>query len=59
MEISASKIIPGSKTRGAGGEPVPDDYLPERYKAMIELKATVTANDHNRIDFQLSLKKDK
>jgi len=57
VEISAAKIIPGSKTCGAGGEPVPEEYLPERYNFMSELEATVAANDNNRIDFTLSLKK--
>ena len=57
VEISAPKIIPGSKLRGAGGEPVPEEYLPERYNASSELKATVKPDDKNTIDFTLTSKK--
>ena len=59
VEISASKIIPGSSTRGAGGEPVPEEYLPEIYNAMSELTANVEPKDGASIDFKLSSKKSK
>ncbi len=56
VEISASKIIPGSKTRGAGGEPVPEEYLPMRYNAMSELSADVSPKSDNKFDFDLKSK---
>jgi hypothetical protein len=56
VEISASKIRPGG-ARGAGGEPVPEEYLPERYNAQSELSAEVQPNDANVIDFELRSQK--
>jgi hypothetical protein len=56
VEISASKIILGSSLRGAGGEPVPEEYLPERYNASSELTADVKPQE-NVIDFPLVNKK--
>ncbi len=56
VEISASKIIPGSKVRGAGGEPVPEEYLPTRYNALSELSADVSPKGGNKFDFDLKSK---
>lgn len=56
VEISAAKIIPGSSLRGAGGEPVPEEYLPQRYNASSELTADVKPQE-NVIDFPLVSKK--
>jgi hypothetical protein len=53
VEISMSKIIPGSKVRGAGGEPVAEEYLPERYNAKSTLTLEVAAGDDNHCDFPL------
>jgi len=52
VEISASKIRPGG-ARGAGGEPVAEEYVPARYNTQSELTAEVQAQQKNRIDFEL------
>jgi len=52
VEISASKIRPGG-ARGAGGEPVPEEYIPERYNAQSELTADVQPSGANVFDFEL------
>lgn len=52
VEISASRILPGG-ARGAGGEPVPEEYIPERYHSNSELTAEVTSAGPNRFDFKL------
>lgn len=56
VEISASKIIPGSRTRGAGGEPVPEEYLPSRYNMQSTLTAEVKKSGENVFSFQLESK---
>ena len=56
VEISASKIIPGSKVRGAGGEPVPEEYLPAKYNMNSELTADVKPSGPNKFDFDLKSK---
>lgn len=56
VEISASKIRPGG-ARGAGGEPVPEEYIPERYNSQSELSAEVQPTAANDIDFDLRSQK--
>jgi hypothetical protein len=56
VEISASKIRPGG-ARGAGGEPVPEEYIPERYNAQSELQGDVQPIAANVIDFELRSQK--
>lgn len=55
VEISASKIRPGG-ARGAGGEPVPEEYIPARYNTESKLNAEVQAKSANRFDFPLESK---
>ena len=52
VEITAAKIIPGGAL-GGGGEPVPEDYLPERYNRQTELSADVELVGENRFNFEL------
>lgn len=52
VEISASKIRPGG-ARGGGGEPVPEEYIPNRYNMESKLNADVQPNNKNRFDFAL------
>jgi hypothetical protein len=52
VEISASRILPGG-ARGAGGEPVPEEYLPDRYNVHSILTAEVTPNGPNHFAFEL------
>jgi hypothetical protein len=56
VEISASKILPGG-VRGAGGEPVPEEYIPERYNVQSVLAEEVKADGENRYEFKLQSKK--
>jgi hypothetical protein len=42
--------------RGAGGEPVPEEYIPARYNIESKLSADVQANNANRFDFSLETK---
>jgi hypothetical protein len=55
VEISASKIRPGG-ARGAGGEPVPEEYVPARYNTQSELSTTVKAGGENVANFDLKSK---
>jgi hypothetical protein len=58
VEISASKIRPGG-ARGAGGEPVAEEYVPSRYNTESKLTAEVQAKGDksaNRLDFSLDSK---
>ena len=57
VEISASKVLPGSKVRGAGGEPVPEEYIPEWYNVNSTLTEEVKPGGDNRYEFKLSGKK--
>jgi hypothetical protein len=52
VEISAAKIRPGG-ARGAGGEPVPEEYIPARYNTSSELTAEVKESSENKISFEL------
>lgn len=52
VEISASRIRPGG-ARGAGGEPVPEEYIPAKYNLESELTADVKEADDNVADFDL------
>lgn len=56
VSVSASKIIPGG-ARGGGNEPVPEEYIPERYNSRTELTAEVTPDGANVFDFTLTTKK--
>ena len=55
VEIRASKILPGG-AKGAGGEPVPEEYLPRKYNSDSTLTAEVKASGDNKIDFPLTAK---
>jgi hypothetical protein len=57
VEISASRILPGSKVRGAGGEPVAEEYIPEQYNNKSTLEAEVKPQAENTFEFQLERKK--
>ena len=52
VEISASKVRPGG-ARGAGGEPVPEEYIPERYNTASTLTADVGAGGASHYEFKL------
>jgi len=52
VEVSASRIRPGG-ARGAGGEPVPEEYIPARYNLESRLTAEVKAEGSNTFDFEL------
>jgi len=56
VQVTASKIQPGG-ARGAGGEPVAEDYIPENYNTKTTLDATVTASGPNQFDYKLGSKK--
>ena len=53
VEIRASKIQPGG-AKGAGGEPVPEEYLPRIYNSESTLSAEVKSSGENKIDFPLA-----
>jgi hypothetical protein len=53
VQISGSKIIPGSKVRGAGGEPVAQEYIPKRYNSATELTYEVKPQAENIAEFKL------
>jgi hypothetical protein len=57
VQISASKIIPGSKVRGAGGEPVAEEYIPERYNSATQLTYEVKPQAENVAEFKLNSKR--
>jgi hypothetical protein len=52
VEVSASRIRPGG-AKGAGGEPVPEEYIPARYNIESQLTAEVKAEGSNTFDFAL------
>ena len=52
VEIRASRIIPGG-AKGAMGEPVAEDYLPECYNNETTLTREVTADGENQFEFKL------
>lgn len=56
VSISASKIFPGG-ARGGANEPVPEEYIPERYNSRTELTADVKSDGANAFDFRLTSKK--
>lgn len=58
VEISASRIMPGG-ARGAGGEPVAEEYIPEEYNLNSTLSAEVISGSSNQFDFALKSKKKK
>jgi len=53
VEIRASKILPGG-AKGAGGEPVPEEYLPRKYNSESTLSAEVKPSGDNKFDFPLT-----
>lgn len=56
VHFSAAKIKPGG-AKGAAGEPVPEDYLPERYHVgKSKQTAEVKAGGENKFDFPLKTK---
>jgi hypothetical protein len=52
VEISASKILPGG-AKGAGGEPVPEEFLSPEYNAQSKLTGEVKPEGPNEFEFQL------
>jgi hypothetical protein len=54
VSIRASKLVPNSK--GAMGEPIHDNFIPDRYNVKTALEADVTPEGENRFDFALSKK---
>ena len=55
VSISASKILPGG-AKGAGGEPVPEEYVPAKYNSDSKLTIEVTSSGDNKFDFALESK---
>ncbi len=55
VQISVSKIRPGG-ARGAGGEPVPEEYIPARFNLESELTADVQKAAENVANFDLKSK---
>ena len=55
VEVSAAKIRPGG-ARGAGGEPVPEEYIPARYNTASELSFEVKPAAENIINLDLKSK---
>jgi len=53
VEIRASKILPGG-AKGAGGEPVPEEFLPRKYNDNSTLSAEVKSSGENKADFALT-----
>jgi hypothetical protein len=53
VEVSAARILPGG-ARGAGGEPVPEEIIPDRYNTRSVLTAEVSPEGVNRFEFPLS-----
>ena len=52
VEISASKILPGG-AKGAGGEPVPEEFLSSEYNAQSKLTGEVKPEGPNTFVFKL------
>lgn len=53
VEIRASKVLPGG-AKGAGGEPVPEEFLPRKYNDDSTLSAEVKSKGENKADFPLT-----
>ena len=53
VEIRASKVLPGG-AKGAGGEPVPEEYLPRKFNSESTLSAEVKSSGENKVDFALA-----
>ena len=56
VEISASKILPGG-ARGAGGEPVPEEFLSSEYNTRSKLTGEVKPEGPNTYEFKLHARK--
>jgi hypothetical protein len=54
VQVTASKIKPGG-AKGAGGEPVAEDYIPEQFNVISTLSADVTSSQ-TQFDFKLDSK---
>jgi hypothetical protein len=52
VEISASKIFPGG-AKGAGGEPVPEEFLSPEYNTQSKLTSEVKPEGPNEFEFKL------
>ena len=52
VEISAAKIFPGG-AKGAGGEPVPEEFVSPEYNAQSKLTAEVKPEGPNNFEFKL------
>jgi hypothetical protein len=55
VQISASKIKPGG-AKGAGGEPVAEEYIPAKYNVESTLSAEIKSSGENKFDFALESK---
>jgi hypothetical protein len=51
VSIRASRLVPGSK--GANGEPVFDNFIPDRYNVGSKLTAEIKPGGENRFDYTL------
>ncbi len=51
VSIRASRLVPGSK--GANGEPIFDNFIPDQYNVATILTADVKTEGENRFDFAL------
>ena len=51
VSIRASRLIPGSK--GANGEPIHDNVIPDRYNVRTTLTADIRTDRENRFDYAL------
>ena len=56
VEISASKILPGG-AKGAGGEPVPEEFLSPEYNTQSKLTGEVKPEGPNEFEFKLRERK--
>jgi hypothetical protein len=52
VEISASKIFPGG-AKGAGGKPVPEEFLSPEYNTQSKLTGEVKPEGPNEFEFKL------
>jgi hypothetical protein len=53
VEIRASKVLPGG-AKGAGGEPVAEEFLPRKYNEDSTLSTEVNSKGVNKADFTLT-----
>jgi hypothetical protein len=56
-KVSIRAARPDPKLKAVNGDPIPVDYIPDRYNLKTTLTADVQASDDNRFEFQLTSKK--